>query len=219
MQNVVTTESFQAFRKKWEKNPQTKQTRCEKLTVMTLPHLRSPELQVLVQGQMLFKSIASSWISCEPFLLFLLRSVRVPFILPISIVERWLNWSFPSGKVYVRTISQRVTVTFCLQGGWQFLYFMKNFLSWNLILQFITCETDLFWRSVFSCGSCTFERKVRKKNTRDHKTITIHSVIQQETEGQEEKKVKRDLLRRGWGEEAGKNPCVLQGGRNHLLVY
>lgn len=64
-------------------------------------------------------------------------------------MERWLNWSFPSVKVCVRTVSERKTVTSCLQGGWQLLCFAKNLLSCNLVLQFITCETDLLCRSCF----------------------------------------------------------------------
>lgn len=67
-------------------------------------------------------------------------------------MERRLTWSFPSGQVYVRTISQRTTVTFCLPGGCWFLYFVKDFLSWNHVLQFIMCEIGLFWRSVFFLG-------------------------------------------------------------------
>lgn len=195
MQNVVTTESLQAFKKK--KIPQNKTNRwknpherCEKLKFKQWQHFCVWGLlsfKYFCREGVLLKSVASSWISCEPFLLFLLRFVRELFLLPISIMERWLNWSFPSGKVYVRTISQRIIVTFSLQGGWQFLYFVKDFLSWNLVLQFITCEIDLFWRSVFSYASCIFERKVEKKNTRDHKTLITHGVIQQEIEGQEKK--------------------------------
>lgn len=80
------------------------------------------------------------------------------------------------------------------------------------------CETDFSEGAVvdfffFFCGSWILERKVEKKNTRDHKPLISHSVIHQET-GRQEMKVKEQSLEKGLRRGGRREASCLSGGWN-----